>query len=142
MAHALENKKTDTNFILMCADKVCSEMQCTFLYCRAIVMRVGIVGSEVQWKAVIRTCRLATHLQHCEQQKGVLLLAYNCWLLVSILCVLHLVAYHREVQIVRHYLECFRDSYSNLGKRRSVLRVRVPTSQHQRVPEMHSGMYT
>ena len=90
-------------------------------------MHVGIVGSEIQWKAVIGTCRL----QHCEQQKGVLLLAYNCWLLVSILCVLHLVAYHREVQIVRHYLEYFRDSYGNLGKRRSVLRVSVPTSQHQ-----------
>ena len=51
MAHALENKKTDTNFILMCAD---SEMQCTILFCRAIVMHVGIMGSEVQWKAVIR----------------------------------------------------------------------------------------
>ena len=51
MAHALKNKKTDTNFILMFAD---SEMQCTFLFCRAIVMHKGIMGSEVQWKAVIR----------------------------------------------------------------------------------------
>ena len=49
MAHALENKKTDTHFILMCADKACSEIQCALLYCRAIVMHVGIVGSEVKF---------------------------------------------------------------------------------------------